>query len=517
MSLKFNKIESEDGSVRFGNKEKRLKKNALKILKGSAMYMNPTVSQSLEESVKKSAAEMKQVELEKKVLKYQTMTPGQKVNQFLLQKYTDSHNMAVAMIDLYDNSEERINSGINYEYHVYLPEVEEYNPLRIENKYVVSEKINDYKIGDVYYYHIPIYLDSTEIKTDFGEIIGKNGSSESKDGLLYALSKLSKNLKDNNFLLNDEVFKILQSHNFIDQNKKLVLGIVGGMKIEKYLLDIKPAKRLTAIEYLNSKEGVIDERADKDYEELKAKYQEKVAEIEKLKKEKDQEVEKLEKEKKKVEEKKKKSEEAIKKIQNNPKVKEETKEKVIANINKLEKESEKIEEKIEKVEEKIDEEIAKKTNEVKKEVETETTTTTTTTNFVFDDTINLVENLVANKYKPLKFVRNGIGTSEFSVEPLILIDHINKKFYCIVDKAGKPGVLTKGELIENNKKRHDQYINDIKNNIFNEIPLNDSEKNYLRAREIIITPESPIELVKSKQFVVADLDIQNKLKNYYKK
>ena len=59
MAIKFNKIESEDGTVKFGKSNKRVKKNALKILKQTALKLTPLAEQTLEQSVKKSAEEIK--------------------------------------------------------------------------------------------------------------------------------------------------------------------------------------------------------------------------------------------------------------------------------------------------------------------------------------------------------------------------------------------------------------------------------------------------------------------------
>ena len=210
-------MESENGFVRFGKSKKLVKKNAMTILKNTALQLTPNKKESFDESIAKDLELMEKETSEKKLLSYQLLTGTQKVNHFLLNKYSDSFNLTTASIDRYDNSQERYSSGLNYEYHVYLPENTEYNELRVENKYIISKAIKDKKNGDIYYYHIPIYyqpLDSS-IKTDFGEVIDISGSSKSKDGLLFALTELSKAIEKNVFLLSI-LFQIKQIyHHFV--------------------------------------------------------------------------------------------------------------------------------------------------------------------------------------------------------------------------------------------------------------------------------------------------------------
>ena len=411
---------------------------------------------------------------------------------------------------------------MNFEYHVYLPGKSDYDEKRFENKVVISDKIHDYKVGDVYYYHIPIYLDGNEIITDYGETINAAGKSKSKDGLLNALYNLSLRLKDNTFLLPDSDFKILQSFGFLDENKKLNLGIIGNVKVEKYLLSIKPDKKLVAVEYLNSKEGVIEDRAEKEQLEkakkeleiIKKINEDQKKEMEELKKEQDKKISELMAELRTVKSTMELYKTTIKENKDDPKKKimvGELKKEFVGLVEKEEEIKEEIEEINDEVKEKIEnikEEAEEKINDVKGESKTVSL-------FNYDENKNLFENLISNGYVIEKFVRNGIGgTKPVDIMPMILINHSSKKFYVIVDSAGVKNVLEKNDLHKNNQDRFKTTVDALKNADLSEQPLSEREKAYLTARKVEIVDESPIVLKKSSNFYMRDIDIENRLKKF---
>lgn len=546
VNIKHNKIEVEDGHIVFGKSKKRVKKNALQLLKATAMELKPvrdiTENESIDKDIKEDEKRTKEIAL----LKKQMATPGQTVNQFLLQKYSDNINTAVSLIDQYDNSPERIKAGLNYEYHVYFPTQEEFDSYRVDNKYIIIGPIKDFRLGDLYYYHIPIYVKehSTTYTTDFSEELNLDGTSKNKDGLVNALNSFKTAIEKQSLTLNDDDFKIVKSYGLLTTDNKIKLDIVGNMKVEKYLLSIAPDKREQALEYLNSISDIKEERVSKlqeQYDELIEKASKLEKENEELKKKSNTIEDEINKEKSDIEKIKKditnqnkaksklknknniiKKEKHIKRLEDEVEQKTNDLKNVVDELKDLEKDIEKKEEEIgevsnnmESVTERIDTIIDKSTTTDDEATDIPINGTEFSGTMNYNDDLSLYENLIANDFKPDVRVRSAVGKEELRVSPMYIIEPYNNTFYIILDKFGiNPGIGWK-TLSEINKEREDKYIEMIKNNKLKHQPLSEDHKRYIKTRKLSIKGDSPFILTKSSEFMASPPDVVDKIKTFY--
>ena len=249
--LSIQKLKNDKQKVNQHLTERGIKKeNQKAIVEAVALTLQPKEFQSEQKSVDEQLAIMKREEEEKKLLAYQLKTNPETVSTFLANKYSDG-NFNKAVVDQYDNTDERIKKGLTFEYHVYLPEDKKFDDQRGKNRYHLSRPITDHRVGDKYIYHIPVHLNSEGdvpyFETDYGEVIGNPKSR----GLLWALDQLRIALDSGKFQINPEAEVELSRFGFLEDGK-IVHDITGDVLVEKYLNTIAPEKRVEAIEYLDS-------------------------------------------------------------------------------------------------------------------------------------------------------------------------------------------------------------------------------------------------------------------------
>jgi hypothetical protein len=123
-----------------------LKKNVLDILKTKAVKVTAHESyDKSQELIPGQLIEQKQNAEELALLRHQIQNSGN-VNDFLLRKYTDGGPIGVAKEARYDNSKERIEAGICFEYHVYYPtdpadKFERLSPVTWRNSFPPSGRL----------------------------------------------------------------------------------------------------------------------------------------------------------------------------------------------------------------------------------------------------------------------------------------------------------------------------------------------------------------------------------------
>lgn len=212
-----------------------------------------------EEDVPVELAEMKREIDEKKLLQYQLRVKKGNVNEFLKAKYSDG-NFNAAELNGYDNSQQRLNNAITYEYHVFFNKLYKsngddfYADLRPPQEWVISKPLVD-KVGDTYFYHIPIRQHITpaneqEYVTDYGEELSLQGIPKKNDGIVYALNVLHQKQQDGVNGFDRNVINILRQNGFLNKENQIKFDLKGKL-VEKYLKGIMPEKQKQAMEYLN--------------------------------------------------------------------------------------------------------------------------------------------------------------------------------------------------------------------------------------------------------------------------
>ena len=213
-----------------------------------------------EEQIETEIAEMNQEKREKKLLVYQLLKNKEDVNQYLLSKYTDG-NFVQAVVNGYDNSEQRLNNSIKYEYHVFFNtkvdrEGEDiYNDYRPQMEFIKTKEIFN-QFGDSFIYHFPIrqkLIDSkpTYLTDDDEEIVAVKLTSNSKNGIVYALERLRKNQDDNTNIFSESSILALRKYGFLNKNNKLRLEIPN-LAVEKYIRSYTPERKKDVMDYLNN-------------------------------------------------------------------------------------------------------------------------------------------------------------------------------------------------------------------------------------------------------------------------
>lgn len=249
-----------------------LKKNVLDILKTKTVkILAHESSDKNQELVPSQIIELKQQADELNLLRHQVMNNGN-VNDFLIRKYTDGGPIGVAKEARYDNSKERIEAGISYEYHVYYP-MNEQDKFKLANhRYIITPKLIDHKTGDHYYYHFPIrefiynnqffykidYLE--ELVTTGGIPAAPSGYYYNNDRLFFALGVLSQRITIQDPRLEASIMSTLVDHGFITMpGGKLHLDVqLDRVVVEKYFLKLNQDKKMVAMEYLTEEFGPSD-------------------------------------------------------------------------------------------------------------------------------------------------------------------------------------------------------------------------------------------------------------------
>jgi hypothetical protein len=249
-----------------------LKKNVLDILKTKTVkILAHESSDKNQELVPSQIIELKQQADELNLLRHQVMNNGN-VNDFLIRKYTDGGPIGTAKEARYDNSKERIEAGISYEYHVYYPMNEQDNFKLANHRYIITPKLIDHKTGDHYYYHFPIrefifnnqffykidYLE--ELVTTGGIPAAPSGYYYNNDRLFFALGVLSQRITNQDPRLEASIMSTLVDHGFITMpGGKLHLDVqLDRVVVEKYFLKLNQDKKTVAMEYLTEEFGPSD-------------------------------------------------------------------------------------------------------------------------------------------------------------------------------------------------------------------------------------------------------------------
>lgn len=238
----------------------------VKKLKNNPVRALGNTIQTGEENIGAQLSEMRQEQAEKRLLEYQINVKKGNINEFLLNKYFNGeYNQAI--INGYDNSKNRIDNGISFEYHVYFSKNSKYDANRPHNAYWLSPEIINKNTGDSYYYHLPIHKKADEAKigdfyTDLEEErVTNSGISVTKNGLVFALGELrdiiAKNGESN---LDALAYSILKRHNFINVNGRIKFDI-DNLLVEKYLKSIKSNTRHNALIYLNQEFKTVEDIA----------------------------------------------------------------------------------------------------------------------------------------------------------------------------------------------------------------------------------------------------------------
>lgn len=209
-----------------------------------------------EENIPAEIAKMNREKQEKKLLEYQLKVKKGDVNQFLISKYSEGM-FNEAVFNGYDNSKQRLENGITFEYHVYFPRevkgdgTDAYAGKRPNAQYLLTKPLVSPN-GDKYIYHLPVHQDANgKTLTDADlEEVDDFGRSVSKDGIVNALENYQENSSSGRNLFDKTTFKILKQYGFVTADGKFS-GAVKGYPVEKYLLAINETKRHNALEYLN--------------------------------------------------------------------------------------------------------------------------------------------------------------------------------------------------------------------------------------------------------------------------
>lgn len=332
--------------------------NQKKILGVIKSELSPVEFKSEEKAIDEQIKEMIQSTKEKKLLEWQLKTTPDKVSEFLRNKFSEGQ-FNIGIKDNYDNSINRKNSGITFEYHIYFDSDSALDSKRSDMKYVISPEIISHT-GDSYFYHIPVFRsDDGLFYTDYDEKITADGKSASKEGgLLFALNELAEARKKKLFAVSNLSYGYLADNGLV-RNGKISLEIPD-LIVEKYLKKIIPDKSHESMDYI---ESMFKDKVDvaKTAEQIKA-------DEEKIAQKKLDEQKKLEKEDREFleEERKKKEQEEADRIE---KIRKDEEEKQRVEQDKIDKENAKKNEMIIKQKELSDkmEKLVKK--QTKKEAE----------------------------------------------------------------------------------------------------------------------------------------------------
>ena len=149
-------------------------------------------------------------------------------------------------IDSYDNSPERLETGITFHYQIFFPKLVA-EELRGRNKYVLVGPILD-QVGDSYTYVMPIWLDENALgepyyKSDYGERVDQTVPK----GLLWALTQLQRAVSTGDLFVPRKAQGILEENGFLEDGK--INLSISGVLVEKYLKELGSSEK-EAIEYL---------------------------------------------------------------------------------------------------------------------------------------------------------------------------------------------------------------------------------------------------------------------------